>query len=316
MYALFPAAVALVLFTGLHAPAQPRSLDCAASPHRLELSPESPAEVKPVCINPDQPTTFLFDSPLVPESAEIQGRERFTDVAMGTRSVTLLPSKDLQPGERFTMVVRFADGAAPANASFSLVGHPAFGARKVEVFRHKRTVEEYQREIQEEREKSRQFAKELEQLRMQNGPGGLTGLIASGLMKLDSKENGVVTRTLDIATKTPRETIHAEKGISYRSSTTREHEGREVVRIAVAMVLRNPDPQPWSSAGAALERKGQEPRPARVFWQASPIAPDSGTGLFVVEWELTAGEAQGAFTVKAWDESGHRLILLNGVTFP
>jgi len=316
MYALFPAAVALVLFTGLNASAQPRALDCAESPHHLELSPESSVGVKPVCINPNQPTTFLFDSPLVPDSAELQGRERFADVAMGIRSVTLLPSEGIQPGERFTMAVRFADGAAPANASFSLVGHPSFGARKVEVFRHKRTVEDYQREIQEEREKSQRLGEELERLRTQNGPGGLTGLIASGLMTMDDKKNGVVTRTLDIETRTPRKTIHAERGISYRSSTTREHEGRAVVRIAVAMVLRNPDPQPWSSAGAALERKGQEPRPARVFWQASPIAPDSGTGLFVVEWELTAGEAQGAFTVKAWDESGHRLILLNGVTFP
>jgi hypothetical protein len=39
-------------------------------------------------------------------------------------------------------------------------------------------------------------------------------------------------------------------------------------------------------------------------------------GSVLVETELTEREARQPFTLKLWDESGGRLVTLEGVTFP
>jgi uncharacterized protein (TIGR02268 family) len=270
--------------------------------------------VREVCISPELPTTFRFDSLLAPGSVELQGRERFEDVSTGTRSVTVLPPADLQTGERFTVVVRFADGAAPTSATFILVGHPALGTRQVDVFRLKRTVEDYQRETQEERKKAQQLGRELERMRLEKGPGGITGLIASGLMAVGFDDPGVkaedITRGI---IKTPGNALDMVRFLSYRV-TTRE---KNVVRVAVAVELVNLGTQPWALKEAALMGKGQESKPLKVSWQSSPIPPDpEERGVVVVELELTAGEARGPFTLKLWDESGKRVVTLGNVTFP
>jgi uncharacterized protein (TIGR02268 family) len=306
------ALLALVLLVGASAIAQPRLPDCEASPSRLELPAEPTGKVREVCISPELPITFLFDSPLVPGSLELQERERFEDVAPGMRSFTLHPPADLQTGERFKVVVRFADGAAPTSATFMLVGHPALGTRQVNVFRLKRTVEDYQQETQQEREKSRRLGQELERMRLEKGPGGLTGLVASGLMAVENQGVKAEDITKDII-KAPGNALRIDKAISYRSTTRAEN----MVRLAVAVMLVNQGTQPWTLKDAALVGKGQEPKPVKVSWQPSPLSPDpQEPGLVVVEWELTAREAQGPFTLKLWDESGSRLVTLGNVTFP
>ncbi|HSP80685.1 MAG TPA: DUF2381 family protein, partial [Myxococcaceae bacterium] len=191
----FPASLlALVLLTGSPTAAQPHLPDCAAFPSSIELPAEPTGHVHEVCISQGQPTTFHFDSTLAPGMVELQSRERFVDVSTGTRSFTVLPPADLQAGERLRATVGFADGAAPTGATFILVGHPALGMRQVDVFRHKRTVEDYQRETQEERKRSQQSARELALLRRENGPGGLTGLFAAGVMALN--DQGVKAKEL------------------------------------------------------------------------------------------------------------------------
>jgi uncharacterized protein (TIGR02268 family) len=268
--------------------------------------------VQEVCISPELPITFRFDSPLVPGSLELQDRERFEDVSTGTRSFTVLPPADLQTGERFKVVVRFADGAAPTSATFMLVGHPALGTRQVNVFRLKRTVEDYQRENQEERKKSQQLGQELERMRLEKGPGGLTGLIASGLMAVQDQSVKVEEITNGII-RPASNALGILMAISYRSTTRAEN----VVRVAVAVELVNLGTQPWTLKDAALVGKGQESKPVKVSWQPSPISPDpKERGVVVVEWELTAREARGPFTLKLWDESGMRLVTIGNVTFP
>ncbi|HEX5746108.1 MAG TPA: DUF2381 family protein [Archangium sp.] len=303
MFASSPAALlALVLLTGASATAQPPLPDCEASPSRVELPAEPTGEVQVVCISPELPITFRFDSPLVPGSLELQARERFEDVAPGMRSFTLHPPADLQTGERFKVAVRFADGAAPTSATFMLVAHPALGTRQVNVFRLKRTVEDYQRENQEERKKSQQLGQELERMRLEKGPGGLTGLIASGLMAVEDQSVKAEEITKGI-TLPASNALGILKAISYRSTTR----AKNVVRVAVAVELVNLGTQPWTLKDAALVGKGQEPKPMKVSWQPSPIQPDpKELGVVVVEWELTAREARGSFTLKMWDEVSAR----------
>ncbi|WNG56427.1 DUF2381 family protein [Archangium gephyra] len=52
-----------------------------------------------------------------------------------------------------------------------------------------------------------------------------------------------------------------------------------------------------------------------LSWRPSPIPPDPKESG-VVEWELTAQEARGPFTLKLWDERGMRLVTLGNMTFP
>jgi uncharacterized protein (TIGR02268 family) len=298
--------------------AQPLLPEAGACASRIELTADSGGEALEVCISLELPTTFRFDSALAPGTLELRGRKPFEDVASGTRSFTLHPPADIQSGERFKVVVGFADGAAPATATFILVGHPALGMRQVEVFRDKRTVEDMRRENQREREKSQQLAQELERRRAESGPGGLAGLIASGLMAVEEGAQGVVARPLSrVVTKGAGNALVLGTVISLRS-TLPTIDGRESgARVAVAMELKNPGAEPWTARGAVLVGRGREVRPVRVLWQPSPIEPGAGAPVFVVvETELTAREAQDTFTLKLWDETGARLVTLGQVTFP
>ncbi|HYO52619.1 DUF2381 family protein [Archangium sp.] len=80
---------------------------------RIELAAEPGGEVPRVCMLPELGALFVFDSPLLPGGVEVQARERFVDVSVGTRSFTVIAPADLQTGERFKVVARFADGVTP-----------------------------------------------------------------------------------------------------------------------------------------------------------------------------------------------------------
>lgn len=308
-----PAALlSLVLCAGSGATAQPQLPDCEAFPSRLELPTEPTGKVQQVCISPELSTTLRFDSWLVPGSLELQEHERFEDVAPGKRSFNILPPADLQPGERFKVAVRFADGAAPTSATFELVGHPALGARQVDVYRHKRTVEDYQKELQEEREKSQRLGQELERMRLEQGPGGITGLIVSGSIVVGDQSTKAESIARSVSLPASNALV-TDKAISYRFTTRAEG----VVRVAVAVELTNPGTLPWMVKGAVLMGKNQEVKPLKLIWQLSPIPPNTEQqGLVIVETELTAREARGPFTLKLWDESGKRVVTLGNVTFP
>ncbi|HZI03234.1 MAG TPA: DUF2381 family protein [Archangium sp.] len=315
MFVLSPAPfLALVLLAEPQSTAQPSLPKCEKSLVRIELPAEPTSDLPEVCISPELPTTFHFDSPLMSGSMELQGRERFEDVAPGTRSFTLFAPADLQTGERLKVVVRFSDGAAPTRATFMLVGHPAFGSRDVDVFRYKRTVEDYQRETREEREKSQRLSQELERVRLVTGPGGITELISTGMMD----RGGIVVRELQRnAIVPPSNALDLHDAYSYRMTATHKEGEEHMVRVAVELKLLNPGPKPWTVRDAALVRKGQGAMPMKLVWQASPIQPGAvELALVVVELEMTARDARGTFTLKMWDESGSRLVTFGNVTFP
>lgn len=291
--------------------AQPLPSSCDDFSSHIELSAE--AHVHEVCISLAQATTFHFDAPLEPGGVKLQGGDRFVDLLTGASGVTLLPPKDLRPGERLELVVRFPDGAAPTSVTFVLVGHPAMGARQVDVFRHARAVEDYQRENQEEREKAQRCGQDLEQLRVASGPGGLTGLLASRMMGKD----GIASRNItnDVSGLVSG-FLAAQEVISYRASKPHDEGKQAWVRVAVSLTLGNPGSEPWMVKSAALVGRGQQVKPVSVVWQGAPVPPGEVSGQVVVELELTEQESRGPFKLKLWDETGTRLVTLGNVTFP
>ena len=72
--------------------------------------------------------------------------------------------------------MRFADGAAPASASFWLVGHAAKGTRRAYVFRQQRPPDVLKKERGEAQAEARQCQEDKTRLLAERQePGGLMG---------------------------------------------------------------------------------------------------------------------------------------------
>ncbi|HZH14926.1 MAG TPA: DUF2381 family protein, partial [Archangium sp.] len=283
--------------------AAPSSPDgCEAASPRLELTAEPPAAPPVVCISPDVPLTLRFDTPLQPGSVRLQERERFEEVNPGQQTLTLVPPKELEAGARFTLDVCFADGAAPACASFDLRTHPALGLSQVKVFRKPRTVESFREGEKAAQAEAQQCQEEVRQLRAQHGaPEGLRGVLASGLLG-----------KVGILFKTPTKLVTEAKGNALRLKDARSY--RTEGRVAVDLWLDNSGTLPWVAAGAVLRGpKGEVLKPLPL-WQQEPGA--EGWRRVVVEVPASETEARGPYTLVLWDADQKRTVTLGHVTFP
>jgi uncharacterized protein (TIGR02268 family) len=303
----FPAGLLALAFLANAPGAEQSLLDaCEAASPRIELAATPPARAPVVCIGPGLSTTLRFDSLIRPESVRIQERERFADVAVGQKSLFLVPPENLTSGERFSVEVCFADELAPACASFLLVSHPGLAMQQVNVFRQPRRAAAYYQRVAEEAEaEARQCREEVRQLRAERGvPDGLRGALASGLV---SGEGGVAVR--DLARSVTEREGNALGG-------ARVHSYRAQGRVAVEVWLKNPGDVPWTAAGAVLRgAKGEVLKPL-ALWQQGPIPPGKEGGTVVVEVLATAEEARGTYTLTLWDAERKRTVTLGDVTFP
>ncbi|MCY1080976.1 DUF2381 family protein [Archangium lansingense] len=301
--------LALVLATFPEAVTPPQPDACETASPRIELTAESPAKTPVVCISPDVPLTFRFDTPLQPDSVRTQERERFVDVSPGQQSLTLVPPEKLEAGERFKVEVCFADSAAPACASFVLLAHPALGMSQVKVFREPRSVASFREGEQAAQAEARQCRAEVQQLRAERGgPEGLRGALASGLL---GKEGITSKDLLEIVTEV--------KGNALRLGGVYSYCGED--RIAVEVELENPGTEPWTAVGAVLRGpKGEVLKPLPL-WQSQPLLPaEPGNkiqrGRVVVEVLASQTEARGTYTLTLWDADQKRTVILGNVTFP
>jgi uncharacterized protein (TIGR02268 family) len=275
---------------------------CEAASPRIDLSAEPPAQPPVVCISPDVPLTLRFDTVLRPESVRLQERERFADVAPGQQSLTLVPPEKLEAGEQFELEVCFADGAAPACATFLLRAHPALGLSQVKVFRAPRTVDSFREGEKAAQAEARQCEQEVRQLRAEHGaPEGLRGVLASGLLG----KGGILFKALTkLVTEAKGNALRLKEARSYRA------EGR----VAVDVRLDNSGTLPWVAAGAVLRGpKGEVLKPLPL-WQQEPGA--EGERRVVVEVPASEKEARGTYTLILWDAEQKRTVTLGDVTFP
>lgn len=285
--------------------------ECEATSPRIELSPTPTKGQAPVvCISPGVPTTFRFDSVIVPASVKIQERERFEDVTPGQKNLFLVPLESLVAGKHFELEVCFADGGVPGCASFDLVVHPGLGMQEVKVLRQSFSAEHYKQVAEAAETEVQQCRAEARQLRAERGaPDGLGGAIASGLV---SGDGGVAVKDLsDTATEKQGNVLIKKRVYSYRAKE----------RVAVEAYFRNPGTAPWTAAGAVLRGpKGEVLKPV-LLWQPTPILPDapgeaSDPGRVVVDVIATEREARGTYTLILWDAGRQRTVTLGHVTFP
>ena len=267
-----------------------------------------------VCISPGLSLTLRFDTPLRPESVKTQERERFEEVNPGDKTLTLVPPEKLVAGERFTLEVCFADGAAPACATFLLLAHPALGMSQVKVFRKPRPVESFQEgEKAAQAEDLRQCQEEVRQLRAERGvPDGLQG--RTGLGVADEGAHGLQGL---IAQR------HRGEGQCARPMRC-IHSYRAGGRVAVEVYLENPGAAALDGGGRGAARaqgRGVEAT-APLAAGARPSASEPGADgqeperRVVVEVLASEAEARGTYTLTLWDADQQRTVTLGNVTFP
>ncbi|HYO58975.1 DUF2381 family protein [Archangium sp.] len=221
-------------------------------------------------------------------------------------SLYATPKGDYLPGERVKVTVRFADGAAPASASFWLVGHAAKGTRRVYVFRQPRPPDVCEKERDEAQAEARQCQEDKARLLAERQePGGLIGvawLEGAGVVGSDN---------LGFLTVPPANALGLKGAWSYSYTPTGES---RPASVAVRLGLLNPGAEPWTLAGAALvDKAGEEVELTR--WQEAPI-PANGAGAVVVGLKGERAQLGCPCTLKLWEAQGPRTVTLGNVTFP
>nr|WP_217279326.1 DUF2381 family protein [Corallococcus exiguus] len=293
-----------LLFVAETAVAQSEGSASVPGARRIELPPDDVQFAPEIAISSGLSTALFFDSDLMRDSVELEGRDRFTLVDVGQATIRLVPSSRVAPGERFRLVVRFRDGAAPLSAFFFLRIHPAKAESLIEVYRGKRTIETYQQEAREAHAELLRCQNENARLMADHdAPGGLAGLISTGGMD----ERGVVGRVVTLEfSQVSGSDLTASYITSYRSTTG--------VAVDVKMDVKA-GAQPWLAKGATLKGKaGVELKVIRV-WQRMPI-PGGNVGRVVVEAEASPETTRGPFALKLWEEDGPRTVVFGNVMFP
>ena len=312
-------ALLLSLHVALPALAQPPPEPWEPGVRHLQLSPRAAEEVSELRITPGRALTVEFDSPVRPlrqGGVELEERGRFRLVSLDEegRVLTLVLAPGQLPDKPPRLTVHFADGAAPASATFRLVAHPAQAQTHVQVYRQPRSAEVCCAQADAEREKALRCQVELERTRAEasaRGPAGLIGLRSQGLLD----KEGVRTQWLDVQTLTraPANALRPWNATAFRSAAPKQQGEAQRVRVAVLLRFKGPGAGNWKAEGAQLAARGGAGRNVTV-WQSPTNEP--GFTEVMVETELTEEEARGRFTLKLWDASGTRTVTLGGVTFP
>jgi uncharacterized protein (TIGR02268 family) len=294
------------------APTAPESMqseplpDCTPSLSRIELHPESPQQLGPVCVGARVATTFIFDTPLKPDSVVLQRQERFGSVLLGERGVTLIALHDLEPGEQFRLRVEFADEQAPKSVEFRLVVHPAHAVRQVEVYRQARPLEDLLAEARDSVQRLTQevarLDAEVKRLKAVTGaPGDLGDLLLSKFLVPGRglAERQVITQIAPGG----KGTLRLERAWTLRAGT----------QAALWLELLNSGTQAWEAAGGILV--GPEGEVEVKVQQAEAISPGAQQPVIVVP--LTPGvKADTRYELKLWDASGKRAVALGQISFP
>lgn len=280
-----------------------RPLECARA-QRVELHAGPAGRPPEVCVSPGRPTHFFFDTPLQEGGVRLEERERFADMAVGGQSVAVYPSKRVVSGKPLTLTACFADGAAPACATFLLVPQPEQATSEVTVVRPPPPEVDLQRELARQRALVEQLQAQLARTQVEcQGPTGLTGLLAPALI-----QDGESLEGADI-----------EKEVTYkRTGDLKLHNAaayRARSRVAVAVSLRNSGALAWEPREVTLRASTGAPLQVLSVWPRQPLLPGA-SALVVVE--ATAPEEAlplGPYTLTFGPEDEPSLVL-EQVRFP
>ena len=241
-------------------------------------------------------TTLTFDSALVPKGVQLAGREtHFERVDEDERLISFKPKVDLAPGERLLLAVRFADGAAPLEATFALVAAEEEVDASVEVVRRTRRTEALEAELRELKAK-------YEALQDRSGEGGPEGMVLSGWLTKD-----ISARRFDARVPADNASgLKVEDGVGFRTGKW----------ALVAVRLRClPASRRWALGEARLtSARGAPVKVLSVRMDRPQLAPGE-EGLLLVRTEAPWWALGEELRLELKDKEGSRPLPLSGVVF-
>lgn len=291
----------------LASPAQvqvPSFAECESASPSVDLLPETIGEPPKACISANLVTVFSFNADINRGLVAVQGRERFESFEVAGRMIVLKPKSNLMPGERFLLTVPFLDSSAPVSATFLLIAHPALATRQIDVFRHTRPVEAYQKEAQEARAEVAQLKDRLKQFENQSTTkGGLADLLANGIVG----EGGIKAKLLRDLHGRHSDALDVRECLSLRAV--------ESGRVALSLEVSQPQPQEWSIKEIFLaDDHGGIFRPF-TWLGKGPIPPSNAPYEVILEWQLKGSEVARSFTLIVVGNDG-RTVRVGRVVFP
>jgi uncharacterized protein (TIGR02268 family) len=251
----------------------------------LSIRPEEPpSEVR---VAPGVTTYLRFDAPLDRASLEVEGRSaRFRFVDVGERIVALEPLGELSPEEKVTVRVRYLDGESPAFALFTLVSHPTWVDKELEVVRRPRSLEALEAALAEREA-------EIAALRARSG---LAELVFSGRLGVA----GVRAQRFGVLPKVGPSGLQVVTGMGYRADSW---------TLVVVRVLNLPGQKPWMPTEARLIRAdGTRVKVRAVDLNPARLAPGE-EGLVAVETDAPSWKTEEDLRLELEDKGGRRLLL-------
>ena len=246
-----------------------------------------------IYLAPGTVTAILLGAPIVRESVQVEGRDRFPVFEVGDAGVMLSPAVALTPGERLALRVTYREGS-PASVVFLLTGQPGAADRVVNVSRPQQTFEACRVELSATRERCEVLAKELEALKARPAALSPAAVALAGFVDKDGMRGRGFAR----------ECFEARAG-ELRPVTCWGLGG--ATWSVVVLEVSNTGGEPWAPVWAEVTPAGGGPRRARALLSGQATIPPGGVVSVAVEVEMPAREKP-----EEWLEALHTVRVCNG----
>jgi uncharacterized protein (TIGR02268 family) len=242
-------------------------------------------------------TTLTFDSALASKGVQLTGRDtHFERIVVEERTLTLKPKVELAPGERLVLTVRFADSAAPQEATFELVPGAGEVDAQVEVVHGVLGADALKAELASTQA-------QLAALQARCGDNGPESAVLSGWLLPELRGQRFFPRAPPDDSSGLKVVVDAH---GYRTSTW-----------ALLMVrLRNlPGGRPWGPGSVRLLTAGGAPVRVLSARLDKPQVTAGEEGLLLVRTGVPWWEETEELLLELKDREGGRPLLLSGVKF-
>jgi uncharacterized protein (TIGR02268 family) len=241
-------------------------------------------------------TTLTFDSALDSKKLELQGRgTHFERVVADERTLTLKPKVELQPGERLLLSVRFADGAAPQEATFELVAAGEEVDASVEVVRRTRNVEALEAALAATQA-------QLAALQTRCGEGGPESAVLAGWLTEDIR----VRRVFAHVPPGNASGLWVERGFAYRTGKW---------ALMTIPVSNMPGARPWALGEVRLTSARGAPIKVLSARLDKPHLAPGEKGLLLVRTEAPWWALGEELQLELKDAEGGRPLPVGGLVF-
>ena len=268
----------------------------------------STREVPNVYVSGGRVTTLRFEQPCEPERTKLLGWEgRFEPLAVWGRSVSLVPLKDLSPGDRFLLLVTMRDGT---ELPLTVTGGGMRWDAQVDVLPDPDSPEAVRVALEDARERNRTLHEE--NLRHREEESSVDHALAALLARNE----------LSMTPFKPFDAVWLrEEGMKIRVSVLTSRKKATRKKVAVVFKVKNTDSEtPWTLMRArveALTTEKERPFALRAFPES--LSPGQ-TGRVAVVADLSSFDSKKegdrlVFTLfrDEWRNLGHIVLYVDAL---